>query len=252
MRGWTNAQRNDASDGVTLIAEDLTYSNGQRIQFFALTGKSWFSIASNKTDITLKKGGRYFITYSFTPSTADGGIAGPDNYANAKVWDTGGYSMFFDQTNGDRVFYLYNNGTASNTFAWFRMTILRMGGINALLGKARALLQEVLSHAGRYQCDKSKGQDSQSRRYCRTDCLGRSICEIERYEHIISYRHSVLREERHIEQLRDAVVSISKQLGRSVSKDDGRRNGIGHSGQVSQRNGEQSTDNLILTKGLVS
>jgi len=144
-------------------------------------------------------------------------------------------------------------GSGSNIEISFVIrTILVGGGIKALLGKARALLQEVLSHAGKYQCDKSKGQDSQSRRHREIDNSGRSIGRIIGHRYTVAHGTSILREERYVQQLRDDVAQFRSKLGRTIYKDHGRRNGLGHIGQVSQRNGGQSVDNLILTKGMVA
>ena len=142
MRGATNAQ--DApSSGVSFVVVSKTYASGDYIQFSLGLGTSakGVSLANGDTTFSFAKGYKYLIICNFTPSTVDGGIQGIgaiQGYANAKVWDTGGFSNIVDARDGAKSGSIQNTTSANNTFVWFQVTILNLGG-----GRKLSLLRRL-------------------------------------------------------------------------------------------------------------
>ena len=136
MDGSTNAiKHKQPSDGVMFMAENNTYTNGEQIVFSGHTGVPAYgvSLSSNGKSITFAQGYKYLVSVYFTPTSRDGGIQGVgaiQGYANATVWKTSGFTAIVDARSQAQSGSIQNNTDPSNTFVWFAITVVNLGGGN--------------------------------------------------------------------------------------------------------------------------
>jgi len=130
--GGTNAQRKSA-DGISFVGVSKTYASGESIQFGLGQGTSCegVGLTNGDTTFTFAKGYKYLVDVTFTPTTVNGGVQGIgaiQGYSNAPVWNTSGFSNIVDARAAATSGSIQNGTNANNTFVWFIVTILNLGG----------------------------------------------------------------------------------------------------------------------------